>query len=156
MIGETILAEKSARCQQAYNWRDNISPIIGLQSASWWLINIYSADYWATIGALIIVPPTLARSSAVSFNSANPTWAGLWHSIYFSVPLKVTSRQYWKLLVFIPFIPLPLCFFSFFYFFKPFHQLPEGSDGKWCVWCTSHGVCFNPGKRLQRHRRWKR
>ena len=33
MIGETILARTSAQCEQAYNWRDNISLIIGLQSA---------------------------------------------------------------------------------------------------------------------------
>ena len=74
MIGETILAGTSARCKQAYNCRDNISLIIGLQSASWWSVNIYCANCWPTIGAPIIVPPILARSSAVSFNSANPTW----------------------------------------------------------------------------------
>ena len=32
-------------------------------------IYMYCADYWPTIG-----PPILARSSAVSFNSANPTY----------------------------------------------------------------------------------
>ena len=74
MIGETILARTSAQCKQAYNWRDNISLIIGLQSASWWSVNIYCANYWPTIGAPIIVPPILARLSAVLLNSANPTW----------------------------------------------------------------------------------
>ena len=74
MIGETILARTSARCKQANNWRDNISLIIGLQSAFWWSVNIYCANCWPTIGAPIIVTPLLARSSAVSFNSANPTW----------------------------------------------------------------------------------
>ena len=73
MIGETILARTSARCKQAYNWRDNISLIIGLQSASWWSVNIYCANFWSTIGTPIIVPPILARLSAVFFNSANPT-----------------------------------------------------------------------------------
>ena len=76
MIGETILAGTSARCKQAYNRRDNRSLIIGLQSASWWSVNIYCANSWPTIGAPIIVPPILARSWAVSFNSANPTWDG--------------------------------------------------------------------------------
>ena len=74
MIGETILAGTSARCKQAYHRRDNMSLIIGLQSASWWSVNIYCANCWPKIGAPIIVPPILARSSAVSFNSANPTW----------------------------------------------------------------------------------
>ena len=74
MIGETILAGTSVRCMQAYNWRDNISLIIGLQSSSWWSVHIYCAHCWPTIGAPIIVPPILARSSAVTFNSANPTW----------------------------------------------------------------------------------
>ena len=74
MIGETILARTSAQCKQAYNWRDNISLIIGLQSASWWSVNIYCANYWPRIGAPIIVPPILARLSAVLLNSANPTW----------------------------------------------------------------------------------
>ena len=74
MIGETILAGTSARCKQVYNWCDNISLIIGLQSASWWSLNIYCANCWPTIGAPIIVPPILTRSSAVPFNSANPTW----------------------------------------------------------------------------------
>ena len=57
-----------------YNWHDNMNPIIDLQSASWWSVNIHCTDYWPIIGAPIIVPPILARSSAVSFNSANPTW----------------------------------------------------------------------------------
>ena len=76
MIGETILARTSARClcKQTYNSRDNINLIIGLQSAFWWSVNIYCANYWPTIGAPIIVPPILARLSAVFFNSANPTW----------------------------------------------------------------------------------
>ena len=74
MIGETILARTSAQCKQAYNWGDNISLIIGLQSASWWSVNIYCANYWPTIGAPIIVPPILAQLSAVLLNSANPTW----------------------------------------------------------------------------------
>ena len=74
MIGETILARKSAQCKQAYNWRDNVSLIIGLQSASWWSVNIYCANYWPTISAPIIVPPILARLSAALLNSANPTW----------------------------------------------------------------------------------
>ena len=74
MIGETILTGTSARCKQAYNWRDNISLIIGLQSASWWSVDIYCANCWPTISAPIIVLPILARSLAVSFNSANPTW----------------------------------------------------------------------------------
>ena len=74
MIGETILAGTSARCKQVHHWRDNMSLIIGLQSVSWWSVNIYCANCWPTIGAPIIVPPILARSSAVSFNSENPTW----------------------------------------------------------------------------------
>ena len=77
MIGETTLAGTLARCEQAYNWRDNISLIIGLQSASWWSANIYCANCWPTIGAPIMVPPILARWLAVSCNSANPTWAGI-------------------------------------------------------------------------------
>ena len=83
MIGETILAGTSGRCKEAYNWRDNISLIIGLQSASWWSVNIYCANCWPTIGAPIIVPPILARSSAVFFNSANPTWDILFLEINF-------------------------------------------------------------------------
>ena len=74
MIGETIFAGTLARCKQAYNWRDNISLIIGWQSASWWSVNIYCANCWPAIGAPILVTPILAQSSAVSFNSANLTW----------------------------------------------------------------------------------
>ena len=72
MIGETILAGTSARCKQAYNWRDNISLIIGLQSESWWSVNIYCANCWPTIGAPTIVSPILAWLSAVSFNLGKP------------------------------------------------------------------------------------
>ena len=74
MIGETILAGTSARCKQAYHWRDNMNLIIGLPSASWWSVNIYCPNCWPTIGAPIIVSPILAQSSAVSFDSANPAW----------------------------------------------------------------------------------
>ena len=80
MIAETMIARISARCKQAYHWRDNISLIIGLQSASWWSVDICCANYWPTIGAPIIVPPILARLSAVFLNSANPTWVQFFKS----------------------------------------------------------------------------
>ena len=98
MIGETILAGTSARCKQAYNWRDNISLIIGLQSASWWSVNIYCANCWPTIGAPITVPPILAQSSAVSFNSANSTWVADWskyQKLFFYQKVK-SGRQVFK------------------------------------------------------------
>ena len=78
MIDEMILAGMLAQYKQTNNWRDNINPIIDLKTASWWSVNIYCADYCPTIGPSIKVPPILPRSSAVSFNSANPTWDVSW------------------------------------------------------------------------------
>ena len=40
MIGETILAGTLTRYKQKNNWRDNVGPVIGIQSASWWSVNI--------------------------------------------------------------------------------------------------------------------
>ena len=97
MIGETILARTSARCKQAYNWRDHISLIIGLQSASWWSVNIYCTNYWLTIGAPIIVPPILARLSAIFFNSANPTWDNRRSSEYTERKNLIESKRSWPM-----------------------------------------------------------
>ena len=96
MIGEIIFAGTSARCQQAYNWRDNIILIIGVQSASWWSVNIHYIIYiycWPTIGAPIIVPPILARSSAVSFNSVNPTWV-VWQMSKIFISTIIMPKSY--------------------------------------------------------------
>ena len=134
MIGETILARTSAQCKQAYNWRDNISLIIGLQSASWWSVNIYCANHWPTIGAPIIVPPILARLSAVLLNSANPTWVtrspntivtlfeDIFHFFYF-LP-EGPQRFFGTFLSFLLFSKMAVTLFE--KIFKLFTFFPEG------------------------------